>query len=280
VSRRGLVIGYGNPGRGDDGLGPRLVELLEERGWPGAGSADVMAAFQLAPEHAADVAAHAWVVFADAAAGGPAPFGVRSVTASAGAAFTTHVVEPAAVLALAETGFGSRAGAWLLSIRGHRFGAGEDLSRGAAANLEAAFEWLGIAAGLLAPGGRGMGVTKTILIIDDDPDIRSALRIVLEAAGFSVGEASSGAEGLAAAERVEPDAVVVDLMMESVDAGSRLSQELKGRGFSGPIYLLSSAGESVRFNIDARELGLAGIFQKPLDHGVLVRTLKKTLRVE
>ena len=124
-----------------------------------------------------------------------------------------------------------------------------------------------------------MGETKTILIIDDDPDIRSALRIVLEAAGFSVGEASSGAEGLAAAGRVEPDAVIVDLMMETVDAGSRLSQELKARGYAGPIYLLSSAGESVRFNIDARELGLAGIFQKPLDHGVLVRTLKKTLHL-
>ena len=84
---------------------------------------------------------------------------------------------------------------------------------------------------------------------------------------------------LAAARRVEPDAVVVDLMMESVDAGSRLSQALKAQGYGGPIYLLSSAGESVRFNIDAREMGLAGIFQKPVDHGVLVRTLKKTLRV-
>jgi hydrogenase maturation protease len=279
VSRPGLVIGYGNPGRGDDGAGPRLVELLEERAWPGSGWVDLAAAFQLAPEHAADVAGHSWVVFADAAAEGPEPFGVRAVTPSAGAAFTTHIVEPAAVLALAETGFGSRAAAWLLSVRGHRFGIDGSLSRRAEANLEAAIEWLGIAAGLLAPGGRGMGVTKTILIIDDDPDIRSALRIVLEAAGFSVGEASSGAEGLAAAERVEPDAVIVDLMMETVDAGSRLSQELKARGFGGPIYLLSSAGESVRFNIDARELGLAGIFQKPLDHGVLVRTLKKTLRV-
>jgi len=280
VSRPGLVIGYGNPGRGDDGIGPRLVELLEERAWPASGSVDAVAAFQLAPEHAADVAAHAWVVFADAAADGPEPFGVRCVRPSAGAAFTTHVVEPAAVLALAEAGFASRARAWLLSVRGHRFGAAEGLSRRAAANLEAAAEWLGVAAGLLAPRERGMGEKKTILIIDDDPDIRSALRIVLEAAGFSVGEASSGAEGLAAAERVEPDAVVVDLMMETVDAGSRLSQDLKAKGFGGPIYLLSSAGESVRFNIDARELGLAGIFQKPLDHGVLVRTLKKTLRVE
>lgn len=279
MSRPGLVIGYGNPGRGDDGIGPRLVELLEERDWPGAGRVDLVAAFQLAPEHAADVAAHAWVVFADAAADGPAPFSVRRLAASAGAAFTTHVVAPGAVLALAEAGFASRAAAWLLSVRGHRFGAGETLSRRAAENLEAAVEWLGVVAELLAPGERGMGEKKTILIIDDDPDIRSALRIVLEAAGFSVGEASSGAEGLAAAERVEPDAVIVDLMMETVDAGSRLSQDLKGRGYTGPIYLLSSAGESVRFNIDARELGLAGIFQKPLDHGVLVRTLKKALRV-
>ena len=37
---------------------------------------------------------------------------------------------------------------------------------------------------------------KTILIIDDDPDIRKATRIVLESAGFVVGEASTGEEGL------------------------------------------------------------------------------------
>jgi hydrogenase maturation protease len=154
VSRPGLVIGYGNPGRGDDGIGPRLVELLEQRAWPGEGGVDLVAAFQLAPEHAADVAAHAWVVFADAAVDGPAPFDVRPVTASAGAAFTTHVTEPGAVMALAVAGFGSRAAAWLLSVRGDRFGADGALSRRAAANLEAAVEWLGVAAGLLAPGGK------------------------------------------------------------------------------------------------------------------------------
>jgi hydrogenase maturation protease len=154
LSRPGLVIGYGNPGRGDDGLGPRLVELLEERPWPGAGGVDLVAAFQLAPEHAADVAAHAWVVFADAAVDGPAPFDVRPVKASAAAAFSTHVMEPGAVMALAEAGFGSGAAAWLLSVRGDRFGACGTLSRRAAVNLEAALEWLEVAAGLLAPGGK------------------------------------------------------------------------------------------------------------------------------
>ena len=119
----------------------------------------------------------------------------------------------------------------------------------------------------------------TILIIDDDADIRSSMRIMLEAAGFSIGEAGTADEGLKTAERIRPDAIIVDLMMESVDAGSRLSQTLKAQGFGGPIYLLSSAGDSVRYNVDPREMGLAGIFQKPVDHAVLVNTLKRKLHL-
>jgi DNA-binding response OmpR family regulator len=126
-----------------------------------------------------------------------------------------------------------------------------------------------------------MGTTKkaTLLIIDDDADIRSSMRIMLEAAGFSVGEAGTADEGLKTAERIRPDAIIVDLMMESVDAGSRLSQTLKAQGIGGPIYLLSSAGDSVRLNVDPREMGLAGIFQKPVDHTALINTLKKKLHL-
>jgi len=118
---------------------------------------------------------------------------------------------------------------------------------------------------------------KTILTIDDDPDIRAALRIVLEAEGFSVGEASSGEEGLKVAERVNPDAIIVDLMMENVDSGTVVAKKLKDSGFAGPIYMLSSAGDTVRYNLDARDLGLAGVFQKPIDPKTLVATLKAKL---
>jgi DNA-binding response OmpR family regulator len=121
---------------------------------------------------------------------------------------------------------------------------------------------------------------KTILIIDDDPDIRAATRIVLESAGFVVGEASTGAEGLKVAQRIRPDAVLLDLMMETVDAGSKVSAQLKEAGFTSPIFLLSSVGDAVRYNIDAKELGLAGIFQKPIDHKVLLATLKTELRIK
>ena len=118
---------------------------------------------------------------------------------------------------------------------------------------------------------------KTVLTIDDDPDIRAALRIVLEAAGFAVGEAGTGEEGIRAFERTQPDAVIVDLMMETVDAGSVMARKLKESDYGGPVYMLSSAGDAVQFNVDAQELGLSGIFQKPIDPNVLVKTLKKEL---
>ena len=121
---------------------------------------------------------------------------------------------------------------------------------------------------------------KTILIIDDDPDIRAALRIILESAGFNVGEASDGEEGLKIAQRIKPDAILLDLMMETVDAGSKVSTQLKEAGFEAPIFLLSSVGDAVRYNLDASDLGLAGIFQKPIDHNVLLTTLKTELKIK
>ncbi len=120
---------------------------------------------------------------------------------------------------------------------------------------------------------------KVILIIDDDPDIRSALRVMLESAGFVVGEAANGEEGLKAVQRIQPDAVIIDLMMENVDSGSQVAIKLKEDKYPGPMYMLSSAGYAVRYNIDARELGLAGIFQKPVDPKVLISTLKAKLGV-
>ncbi len=122
-------------------------------------------------------------------------------------------------------------------------------------------------------------VIKTILVIDDDPDVRATLRIILESAGFTVGEAAEGTAGMKIAEKIRPDAIILDLMMETVDAGSKVSTKLKSAGFTCPIYLLSAAGDSVRYNIDTQQLGLAGIFQKPADPKTLVATLKTSLKL-
>ncbi len=115
---------------------------------------------------------------------------------------------------------------------------------------------------------------KTVLIIDDDPDIRGAMRIILEEEGFSVGEAADVEDALKAVERINPDVVIVDLMMENVDSGTTVARELKNSNFGGLVYMLSSAGDTVRYNLDARELGLAGIFQKPVAPEALIATLR------
>lgn len=116
---------------------------------------------------------------------------------------------------------------------------------------------------------------KTVLTIDDDADIRAALRVVLTAEGFSVGEAASGAEGVKVAKRVRPDAIILDLMMERVDSGRRVAKELREGGYKGPIYLLTSAGDSVRYNIDAAALGVTAVYQKPIDPKSLVEAIKE-----
>ncbi len=135
MSRRGLVLGYGNPGRGDDGLAVRLVETLLDGAPEGV---DVEVAFQPGIEHAAAVAEHDWVLFVDAAAEGRAPCEVRMVEAQPHAAFSTHVVDLGSILTIAEKSFGSRTPTWLLAVRGYDFGMTEELSEGASRNLDGA----------------------------------------------------------------------------------------------------------------------------------------------
>lgn len=132
-----LLIGYGNPGRLDDGLGPAFAEAVEALGLPGVA---VEADYQLTVEDAAELAGHRVVVFADADATGPAPFSVRRIEPGAATlSFSSHSVEPRGVVALARQLFGAEPEAWLLGIRGYAFDAfGETLSEGAKANLEAA----------------------------------------------------------------------------------------------------------------------------------------------
>lgn len=271
-----LVLGYGNPGRGDDGLGPALSERIESLDLDGV---TVDAAYQLNIEDAAAVADHDLVILVDAAMKGSEPFSIRRVTPAADITFTSHLVSAESILAISQDSFGRVPECWLIGIRGYEFDLYEVLSEGAERNLAAAFSFIT----RKIEGWKGNIMSnaeeKTILIIDDDPDIRSSMRIVLESVGFSVGEAATGEEGLKTTQRIKPDAVIVDLMMETVDAGSKFSQELKSSGYEGPVYLLSSAGDSVRFNIDARELGLAGIFQKPIDHKTLLTTLKTKLGI-
>lgn len=272
---RVLVLGYGNPGRQDDGLGPLLVERLEEAGIDGV---TTDADYQLNIEDAAALAEHDIALFVDAATSGREPFGIERVRPDSSITFTSHSVSPGSILAICEDSFGVVPEAWVLGIRGYEFEFREGLTPRAEENLGKALSYVRTLIRTWKERTMTGFSKKTVLTIDDDPDVRAALRVVLEAEGFAVGEASSAEEGLKIAGRIQPDAVIIDLMMEDVDSGSVAAQKLKETGFKGPIYMLSSAGDTVRYNLDARSMGLAGIFQKPIDPRTLVTTLRTKLK--
>ena len=116
-----------------------------------------------------------------------------------------------------------------------------------------------------------------ILCIDDDPDILSFLEIVLQAAGYVYAGASSAEEGLKVYKEVDPDLIIVDLMMEEVDAGTGFARELQILQNRAPVFMLSSVGDNLNMTTDYSSLGLAGVFQKPLSKETLLAVLKAKL---
>jgi hydrogenase maturation protease len=137
--KRLLVFGYGNPGRGDDGLGPAIVEELESLALPGV-SAETD--YQLSIEAAAELAEADKVVFVDACLEGPEPFQVRRLEPSATISFSTHAFGPEAVLAVCEEAYHRVPETLLVGVRGYEFDIAEGLTAKARANSRAALEFI------------------------------------------------------------------------------------------------------------------------------------------
>ena len=116
-----------------------------------------------------------------------------------------------------------------------------------------------------------------ILYVDDDPDMLDSVRIVLEANDYVMVEASTAEEGVKVYKQSQPDFVIVDLMMEEVDSGTNMVKELKLLGNQVPVYLLSSVGDQLNLTTNYADLGLSGVFQKPVQPRYLLRILAEKL---
>ncbi len=134
-----LVLGIGNPGRTDDGLGVEAAKRLEALGLPGV-TCD--ADYQLNVEDALSCATHDMVVFVDAARDIRTPFMWAEVEPEASMPAMTHALGPGAVLAVCAALYGKSPKAHVLGIRGHRWEIGEGLSPGAKADLREALRFL------------------------------------------------------------------------------------------------------------------------------------------
>lgn len=131
-----LLIGYGNLGRGDDGLGPAFTDRIERLNLP---HLEIDTDYQLTVDHALAIAGADRVVFADALMGNSQAFTFEKIEAGENADLTSHSLSPASVLSLAATLFGKRPEAYVLGISGHAFGeVREGLSPAASGNLDLA----------------------------------------------------------------------------------------------------------------------------------------------
>jgi len=103
----------------------------------------VDADYQLTVEDASAIAKHEVVVFADASVSGDEPFYFKRLAPESPMSFSSHSVEPGAVVALAQELFGSLVKAYVLGIRGYEFNEfGEKLSEKAKDNLKKAVDFL------------------------------------------------------------------------------------------------------------------------------------------
>lgn len=91
-----------------------------------------------------------------------------------------------------------------------------------------------------------------ILIVDDDMDFIEITKFALEGKGYRVYSAESGAEGWEQANKVAPDLIIMDLMMESLNAGMALSQKIKNHFPRTPILMLTSISRETGMDFTPR----------------------------
>lgn len=131
-----LLFGYGNPGRGDDGLGPELIKCIEQFQFP---DIECLNDMQLQVEHVMDLANRKLVLFIDADVACGDPFIFSQIRSEKNGSYTSHAMNPSALLHAFQRVYGEDGPpSFLLRIRGYEFGLGDPFSDQAADHLEAA----------------------------------------------------------------------------------------------------------------------------------------------
>jgi len=118
-------------------------------------------------------------------------------------------------------------------------------------------------------------MAKTILIVEDDGNIRELLRLYLTQEGYNTETAQDGAEGLRAFKRIHPDLVLLDLMMPVMD-GTQVIKEIRA-GSKTPVIMLTAKAETYD-KVTGLELGADDYVTKPFEMRELIARVHAVLR--
>jgi two-component system KDP operon response regulator KdpE len=115
-----------------------------------------------------------------------------------------------------------------------------------------------------------------VLVVDDEPQIRRALRVALRANGYSVHEAGTGGEALDQLADHPPDLVILDLVLPDID-GVEVCRRLRGWS-TVPVIVLSAHGE-VEMKVRALDEGANDYVTKPFSVPELLARMRVALRL-
>ena len=121
-----------------------------------------------------------------------------------------------------------------------------------------------------------MGADRRILIVEDHPTMREAMRLVLEGEGFVIEEAADGETALAAIHGSPPDLLFLDLNIPGTSGTGVLEAVRADSAFADVrVIVVTAAGEEGR--AEALRLGADEYFTKPFSPTALLRTVERVL---
>lgn len=118
-----------------------------------------------------------------------------------------------------------------------------------------------------------------IAIIDDDPDILDASRLVLTSKGYEVITASNPNDGYKIVKENNPDLIILDVMMNDPDDGFFLAQKFRRENIKTPILMYTSVSKSIGMDFGINEMVPVDDFvEKPISPEQLIAKVEKLLQ--
>lgn len=122
-------------------------------------------------------------------------------------------------------------------------------------------------------------MSKTILAVDDEPDMLDLIAFILQERGYKVLKGVGGAEGLRLATEQKPDLVLLDIMMPDID-GFEVLQQIKERGIPTRVIMVTVKFVSLRYVISYIRAGACDYILKPFSPKELLDAVARALELE
>jgi DNA-binding NtrC family response regulator len=118
-----------------------------------------------------------------------------------------------------------------------------------------------------------------ILVVDDEPDIRTLVQEILEDEGYAVAGAENGETARHALRDQRPDLILLDIWMPDLDGISLLKEWAEDEGLPCPVIMMSGHG-TVETAVEATRLGAYDFLEKPLSMAKLLLTVERALEAD